>query len=215
MERGCKYCGELKPVEDFVSLGGRQCKACRSECDRLRYWRDRAKIKERVRLYRETHRVQVLDGKKRYYQENKERLRGHTREYYKKHREKCNQRQTEYRKNNPQRRRTQERLWALANPEKYRAGNRLKAHRRRGLEQGAEGSFTAQDIITVRESQRGRCFYCGVVLGDDYHIDHFVPLSMGGNNNPSNLRLSCPKCNLIKGAKNPQEFIQAEFGRLF
>lgn len=45
----------------------------------------------------------------------------------------------------------------------------------------------------------------------DYYknnIDHFVPLAKGGKHEFKNLRLSCPKCNRLKGAKDPYEFIK-------
>jgi len=44
---------------------------------------------------------------------------------------------------------------------------------------------------------------CGKkVKENDYHVDHIVPLAKGGEEfELNNLELSCPKCNLKKGAK--------------
>ena len=47
------------------------------------------------------------------------------------------------------------------------------------------------------------CFYCGD-SSSGYHMDHFVPISLGGSHAPWNLRLACPKCNLVKGWKLPK-----------
>lgn len=214
-DRVCKYCGESKPTEGFRGAGGRQCKDCRAEYNKIRYRSDKAKIKERMRLYGEKHREQLAERTRVWYRENKVRASRRAAKYYINNRVSLLQYSKQWSRDNREKANKAKRLWALANPEKYNAGNRLKRHRRRAREQGAGGSFTAEDIIAIRKSQRERCFYCGVKLGDTYNIDHFVPLSKGGTNNPSNLRLSCPKCNFSKGASNPQEFIQREFGRLF
>lgn len=82
----------------------------------------------------------------------------------------------------------------------YRKRLRLKANIRRGT----EGSFTAADIEAIRKAQGNRCYLCGKKL-KKYHIDHFIPLARGGTNDPGNLRLACPKCNLTKSAKHPFE----------
>lgn len=44
------------------------------------------------------------------------------------------------------------------------------------------------------------CAYCGAET-EDPHIDHIHPLSKGGTNDLSNLTVSCPACNIKKGAK--------------
>lgn len=46
-----------------------------------------------------------------------------------------------------------------------------------------------------------QCFYCRKKFPTSkLTIDHFVPLSRGGSNDISNLRLSCYKCNELKGS---------------
>jgi hypothetical protein len=45
------------------------------------------------------------------------------------------------------------------------------------------------------------CHYCGAsVRGVRFHIDHVVPVSWGGTNDPANLVTACVRCNLKKGA---------------
>jgi 5-methylcytosine-specific restriction endonuclease McrA len=36
--------------------------------------------------------------------------------------------------------------------------------------------------------------------GDALHVDHYLPLALGGSNAASNLRLMHATCNLAKGA---------------
>jgi hypothetical protein len=43
------------------------------------------------------------------------------------------------------------------------------------------------------------CRYCGRRV-KSFHLDHVVPVSMGGSNDTSNLVVACSPCNLRKGA---------------
>ncbi len=52
-----------------------------------------------------------------------------------------------------------------------------------------------------------QCYYCGrVCSGANRHIDHVIPLSLGGTNDPWNLVVACAECNLRKNAKPVNEF---------
>lgn len=85
--------------------------------------------------------------------------------------------------------------------------------RRRSLKAGAGGCFTATQVTVLYQAQRGRCASCRGKLGDSYHRDHVVPLSLGGSNDISNIQLLCEFCNLSKGARDPIVWAQ-ERGRL-
>lgn len=92
--------------------------------------------------------------------------------------------------------------WRRANPEKHVA----KENRRRALKAKAGGTVTGEQIIAMVKAQKGKCWYCTEPFGKKYHVDHRIPLSRGGSGGPENLVISCPTCNLRKGAKTPQEF---------
>lgn len=79
-------------------------------------------------------------------------------------------------------------------------------HRRRAIKANAMGSHTPEDIATLYKSQKGLCWWCGKHVGDDYHVDHRIPLSRGGSDNPENLVVSCVPCNESKWAKLPSEW---------
>lgn len=61
------------------------------------------------------------------------------------------------------------------------------------------------DLILNREG--GLCHYCGCPVAipslsnQTYDIDHMVPIARGGTNDPTNLVLSCSKCNNKKEQK--------------
>ena len=71
----------------------------------------------------------------------------------------------------------------------------------------SEGSFTWDDVENLLIFQDGKCVYCEVELGDNFHIDHITPLSRGGPNVAKNIQLLCPSCNLKKHAKTHDEFL--------
>ncbi|MEH2467833.1 HNH endonuclease [Nostoc sp.] len=54
-----------------------------------------------------------------------------------------------------------------------------------------------------------RCFWCGCSLTrETMTIDHYIPLSLGGNNKIKNLRLACVRCNNFRGNSAPQETLE-------
>ena len=64
--------------------------------------------------------------------------------------------------------------------------------------------FTVEQL-EARMSMFAGCWMCGDDLSNGVHVDHVKPLSRGGWHCLSNLRPSCPSCNLSKGAKWPLE----------
>jgi 5-methylcytosine-specific restriction endonuclease McrA len=50
-----------------------------------------------------------------------------------------------------------------------------------------------------------RCFWCSCELNHEtLTIDHYIPLSRGGNNQIKNLRLACFSCNQKRGNSLPK-----------
>jgi 5-methylcytosine-specific restriction endonuclease McrA len=145
-----------------------------------------------------------------YYRKNRERKLRYAREHQDK--------RTEYlrlwKKRNPDRMRVYEQnrgdrseWWKKyhSTPE-YRARERERCHRRRARQSRASGSHTVADVQLIYKQQNGLCWWCGKPVGDDYHIDHRIPLVRGGSNAPENLCISCPSCNMSKGSKMPGEW---------
>lgn len=56
----------------------------------------------------------------------------------------------------------------------------------------------------ILERDRFSCTICGIApskrAGAGLHIDHILPVSRGGTNDPANLRTLCSDCNLGRGA---------------
>ena len=83
-------------------------------------------------------------------------------------------------------------------------------HRRRALKAKSGGVYSTSDTDVMLETQGNKCVYCDVdliLIGKGrYHVDHRMPLVLGGTNNPENLQLLCPTCNLCKNATHPDEY---------
>lgn len=84
---------------------------------------------------------------------------------------------------------------------------------RRARERAGHGSVKSLNIEQMLISQKNRCAACCKKL-KEFHIDHYVPIKLGGGSQPENLQALCPSCNLNKGAKCPIAWAQ-ENGRLF
>lgn len=126
---------------------------------------------------------------KRYYENNIDKLREYSRKKF-----------TE----NAESYRDRGKKWRQENPEK----NALKERRRRSRKKGAGGEHTIEDINRLKVIQNGKCAVCKSKLGKGYHVDHVMPLALGGSNDASNLQLLCPPCNMSKSAKHPVDFMQ-------
>lgn len=104
------------------------------------------------------------------------------------------------------------RAYEQANIEKAREWGRAKTNKRRArLADGPQ--YSLADIQRLLVLQRCKCANCGASIKKKYHIDHRIPVAKGGTNDPRNIELLCPSCNLRKSAKLPHEFAQ-ENGRL-
>ena len=167
----------------------------------------------------------------------KERLALYSRSYRQRNREKCRQRYREwarrnralkaaymrrYRKARPDifRRFEQKRIRPLEHRRKFNeyhrrwvSENRDKRQeyyqrRRAGLR--AENDLTAAQIRAQRQKQNGICAYGQHLLDNNGmgHVDHKQPLCRGGRNTASNIVIACSKCNLKKGRKTYEQFIE-------
>lgn len=93
--------------------------------------------------------------------------------------------------------------WAAANYHRIRE----YAHRRSRLKLAGLPRGTIQKIGTLQGWKCASCRHS--IRGRDYHKDHIVPLSKGGEHAARNIQLLCPSCNLRKGAKHPVDFMQS------
>ena len=92
--------------------------------------------------------------------------------------------------------------WQKRNPEKRRANVR----NRTALRKAADGRHTSEQIIGMLHQQHWRCIACDEPIVRDRHIDHIMPLILGGSNDISNLQGLCPTCNMRKHDTHPLDW---------
>lgn len=91
MERTCKKCGDTKPIEEFVKFKDtyrNTCKKCANEYAKTIH---PILTKEKQRLYRESHKIQIKKSRKNWYENNKEYENETSKEYCKNHRIRINE----------------------------------------------------------------------------------------------------------------------------
>ncbi|MGH9425316.1 MAG: HNH endonuclease [Terriglobia bacterium] len=63
-------------------------------------------------------------------------------------------------------------------------------------------SLSKVELQRLVESRAGqRCEYCRMhqsLQGASFHLEHIMPVSLGGTDDPDNLAWACPRCNLKK-----------------
>jgi 5-methylcytosine-specific restriction endonuclease McrA len=106
----------------------------------------------------------------------------------------------------------QQKNWKLANPERYAEIHRNKSRKRRAvIRNNGFADYSEQEVFNLYGYQ---CHICNLEIdlnaprrqGNDgwefgLHIDHLIPLSLGGSDTLENVRPAHGVCNLKKGAK--------------
>lgn len=111
--------------------------------------------------------------------------------------------------------------WRQKNLEKIKASNanwykknpmaaRIYSQNRRERKQANGGGFLSNGLAEkLFILQKGKCACCGKPLGKKYHMDHVMPLALGGPNTDENIQLLTQSCNSQKRAKHPVDFMQS------
>lgn len=197
--KSCSRCKVLKPAE--LEFFGRnktrkdglnpECKKCRSTRSKTAYHKDIEQSRNKARDWRANHPGQQAQYSRDWRNkspDNRQKQRAAAlRWYYENYEHALNR----------------NRDWQQKNPHMLY----MQSARRYALRKNATGKITSELVDRIFEDQNHFCFYCQCDLDESgYHIEHKIPLSRGGTNEPNNICLACPKCNLSKGTKTPDEW---------
>lgn len=136
---------------------------------------------------------------------NEERLKEAARALYEKNREEKIAYAKEYYEKNKEAIKPKKKLWQMNNLDSCRLSDQNR--RAAKLQRGGSLSKGLKDRLFVL--QKGKCACCGLPLGEKYHLDHIMPLALGGTNTDDNIQLLRQRCNNQKYMKHPVDFMQS------
>lgn len=200
MKRSCRSCFIFKPLEDFPKRGQGQyrpdCKSCYNKKKKAEYIAHPRELKYHSE---EERKEAARERSKLWYRNNTERAKKRISDWQKSDHGKA--------KIKAQRDRSKK-----ENPEYWRHKKKRDKAIRRARERDA-GSLEVSSLRVLEQNNlqtyQGSgftCEYCGLLLGDCYHLEHRTPLSRGGTNELRNLAISCSSCNLSKLTKTDEEW---------
>lgn len=231
MTKKCTRCGEEKPISEFSKMALNKhdglawnCKACAAKNNKK--WRaaNKEKVKADKAAYEIKNKERIKAWRMAWREANAEYLKCYWDIYRSCHREDAKARSVAWRAANTTRSRNGVRTWRAANPEKAKkildAWKKANPDMKRIYDQNrkakkrSSGKLSKGIVEKLFKQQSGRCACCGDNLGKDYHIDHIMPIALGGANVDSNVQLLKKRCNLQKNKKHPVDFMR-ERGFLF
>lgn len=158
--------------------------------------------KQRTKKWYSENKQKAAEYSRKYRVIKKHELSEYGKLYYAKNKDKIKIKSQEWRINNLERYRVNKQDYRKAKPEIHRSVNRL---RKAKLSKGKLSIGLADKLLLT---QKGICVCCKLDLDANYHIDHIMPLALGGEHTDSNIQLLCPSCNMQKSAKHPVDFMQ-------
>jgi 5-methylcytosine-specific restriction endonuclease McrA len=199
----CTKCKQVKPLSDFhkskAAKSGHKpsCKSCKQKANKTYRNENPELIKAIKKAWVEKNPEKILQYRSKYgpysshYDPQKAKV------YHQKNKEKLNARCRNWRANNHAKARELEKNYRKTNPHI----GRLQNQKRRALK-ASNGIYR----VTNKECQKilqNACFYCN---GKASHLDHVIPIALGGRHSIGNLVASCTQCNTSKHKKTIMEW---------
>ena len=211
----CTKCKQSKTLAEFYKhKGGKfgvraDCKECQAIYNKAWCEKNTKLNRANSKAWAEANKELVRANRKARDEANPERKKAQRKEYHEANREKSRVYSKAWVEANPERHRANSKAWAEANQDKRRdIKNRRRARKR---------NATFGPVPTLFElftKQGGMCANCktdGVDVA--WHLDHIMPLALGGAHMEDNVQVLCQPCNNRKGAKPPEQW-ELENGRL-
>ena len=222
----CKSCRKEKTLawraenQDKVRASDRAhyAKNSKKELANNKRWRDanQEKVRSGQAAWHAVNKEHVFKRRQEYYLANKDKIRANYAEWYAKNRDSEIANAAARRAKNPEKDRENARAWYHANHEQGRAAReawfaanphkkRTYSETRRARKMGAPGQVSSNIIDILMEKQQGKCACCGEAL-TTFHLDHIMPLALGGAHADENMQLLTPRCNMMKGGRHPDVY---------
>ena len=207
----CTKCGAEKPIEMFYarkkSRDGHtsECKECIKAATAAWAAANPERKKASLAAWNAENHDRKIANNYKWNAENPEKFSASKKKWVAANSEKIKNTRDKWRAANKERESATTSAWKASNPDKRRSYDQS----RRANKMASGGKLSPGIAKKLFKLQRGKCACgCGQPLGDDYHLDHCMPLALGGSNTDDNIQLLTATCNLKKGAKHPVVFMQ-------
>lgn len=172
-----------------------------------REWRlaNPEKVKKAVNSWRLANQDRIKEKCSEYQAKHKDTLKISNAEYYLKNKSKAALSGALRYAANPEEHKARCALWVKENPD---AAKLIQANRR-ARKKNAQGNLSRGLVDRLHLLQQGKCACCKQPLGSSFHLDHIMPLALGGSNTDDNIQLLRQRCNNQKHAKHPIDFMQS------
>lgn len=213
----CTACGEQKPLSDYYHEKGKpraKCKDCHKATAYRKRLEDRDGFNEERREYAKNNRAKINQRAREFRERHGDRINEQRRQRRAEdpdHRERVNRLAREALARDKERRRKNReanRRWVKENREHLNAYAREYNKRRPDVDwnkkqrrRAAEKTGKPVDRQAIWERDGGTCRICNEPIKGPFHIDHIVPLALGGTHEPANCQLAHPACNQEKWIK--------------
>ena len=194
--------GPPKEMKNSVNI--RFCPKCNEETARY----DDGKCKPCKRAngiaWRKADPAKVKAIKAAYYAANAEKVKAKSAAWAAANPDRLRETKAAYRAANIDKIKARNSAWSAAN----RDVGRAHKQNRRARKRANGGRLSAGLVGRLIKLQQGKCACCSQPLKVGFHLDHIMPLALGGTNTDDNMQLLNQRCNNQKHAKHPVDFMQ-------
>jgi 5-methylcytosine-specific restriction endonuclease McrA len=160
-----------------------------------------------MKVVSEQRRVSARERARAWYWKNRERSLAASWQWAEKNRELIRARTRRWRADNPERARENDAKKRANRSPAYLESRRIDEQNRRARIKLAGGRLSKGLSERLLQSQSWSCVYCHADLRLGFHLDHVIPIFLGGKNEDGNIQLLCPTCNRRKHTKRHEEFL--------
>lgn len=215
----CKECEKQYVAENYdkVKLHRKQYKQENRDSILKKSREYHAKNKDKKKEYYENNKEKILEQCKQNREKNKEEIAARHKVYYQDNKSRIQEYKLKYREENKDFLKKQGKKYYNQNKEaflekcsRYRSTEKGKiVHKNSCLKRRAlkrQGDVISDDLLELQQNAKV-CYWCNKSLKNkQVHIDHYIPLSKGGEHTQSNLVVSCGACNMQKHTTDPFVF---------
>ena len=213
-----KFCKKCNGETERKPSGA--CRPCHNLSVAKYYAANRERVKAKNDAWHAANRDKVRAARSAKYAANGDKVRAASLAWYAANRERANARNAAWRAANRELVKAKNAAWRVANRERHtknsaawRAANpekrRIQQQNRESRKRANGGKLSPDLASKLFILQKGKCPCCNKPLGDDFHLDHIIPIKLGGSNTDDNIQLLRQRCNQQKQAKHPVEFMQS------